>query len=230
MSKFTLLILTHNRLEAVMDCFDSLASTLARDDVQTVVLDNASTDGTWDYLSTLERVTRVQFPENLGVAGGRERLLTLATGYFIGFLDSDVVVGDGWLDRHSQILDTMPNVGLVGVGGSMVLPDWAGFTAAARQDSEVDCVSGYDQLFRRELLDYGLHIDAAAFPHFWGEDSDFCFQVRALGFDIWCVSAPVMHYPAHSGYGANMALLDAHMRALRERWRGKGLVKMEGAY
>lgn len=251
MPKYTLLILTHNRLDAVQACFDSLAPTLAREDVRCLVYDNASDDGTTEWLTDADvtHTYRHLWPfygkRNMGVAGGRAELLRWASygvreyqpeaipaemPEYLVFLDSDTIVSGDWLDRHGAILDTMPNVGMVGVGGSMVLPDWSGFIAAQSPDSEVDCLSGYCQMFRRELLDYGLHLDTDAYPNFWAEDSDFCLQIRALGYDIWCVRANVMHNPAHSGYGQDMTLHDAHLATLRARWQGKGLVKCEGAY
>lgn len=231
-TRFSICILTFNRLEAVQRCFDSLQSTLERDDVSCWVLDNASTDGTAEYLATLDGILLIVSAENHGVAGGRARLLDLrireiSTIERVIFLDSDAVIIDNdWLDVLDAALSP-ENVGLVGPGGSFVNDDFSGFVAG--KPGDVDCVAGYCQMFKSALLQYGLHIDET-YHGFWAEDSQFCLDIRALGWDVLCVPVGVMHNPSHSGYGQDMALHDQHIELFRSKWQGKGLTRSEGAF
>lgn len=232
-TRFSICILTHNRLSAVRRCFDSLQSTLERDDVSCWVLDNASTDGTAEYIDTLEggNIHIIRCRQNYGVAEGRSILLSESAkqghGERIIFLDSDTVIVDqGWLDDLDRVLDN-ENVGLVGPGGSFMLPDWSNFTAG--RPGEVDCIAGYCVMFKAELLKYGVHIDTT-FERFWSEDSDLAFQVRDLGYDVLCVPCGVDHRPAHSGFGQEPGLHDANFEKLRQKWQGRGIVKCEQAY
>lgn len=230
--RYSLLILTHNRLDDVRRCFASLASTLRREDVHCAVVDNASTDGTGMFLQDMQSDDNVRFEVwhsnvNQGVAGGRSALLRNACGDRIVFLDSDTVITDDrWLDVLDAALEP-ENVGVVGPGGSFVKPDWSGFTAGA--PGEVDCVAGYCQMWKAELFEYGVHVPLE-YDKFWTEDSDMCFQARELGYDVLCVPAPVQHFPAHSGYGQDMTLHDEHIALFRARWQGKGLAKCEDGY
>lgn len=239
MIKFTILMLTHNRLEIAERCFKSLVSTLERTDVRCLVVDNASTDGTRDYLPGMAGGKHHTFlmDSNLGVAGGRAKLLELAEmqndvlrdGYYV-FLDSDtVIMNKGWLDDLGGVLDKNENVGLVGPGGSFVKRDWSGFEAAI-PNAECDVVAGYVQCFRRSLLDLGLHMESERYKGFWTEDSSFALQIRALDYDVYCKPISVFHEPSHSGYGQQEGLHEAHIALFREQWRGKGLTKAEGAY
>jgi glycosyltransferase involved in cell wall biosynthesis len=231
-----LLVLTHNRLEQVQRCFESLAATLARPDVRCVVLDNASTDGTRDFITSIpltDQFNLLVSDDNLGVAGGRYWLLRganaggLMPDDLVIFLDSDtVIVDDNWLDALAKAIEP-ENVGLVGPGGSFVLPGFTGFTAGI--PGEVDVVAGYCQMFKAELLSMGVHIDTA-YEKFWTEDSDFAMQIRDAGYDVLCVPVGVQHFPSHSGYGQDMTLHDKHIAMFRERWQGKSLVKTEGGY
>jgi GT2 family glycosyltransferase len=230
--KYSILMLTHNRADEVKRCFASLEPTLRRPDVRCVVLDNASQDGTWDYILT-ESPSRyhhtIGSDVNYGVAGGRARLLKEAKGEYVVFLDSDTqIVDPNWLDVLGSVLDKNENIGMVGPGGSFVLPDWSGFTAA-QPHAECDCVAGYCQMFRRSLLDLGVAMDTR-YDKFWTEDSDFCMQIRDKGWDVYCQPVGVLHYPAHSGYGQEQGLHDAHIKLFRETWKGKGLTRAEGAY
>lgn len=232
MIKFTILILTHNRVADVERCFKSLVSTLGRSDVFCAVLDNASTDNTFFYLCRevqRENVLLLRSGVNLGVAGGRDELLKTVQSEYVVFLDSDTVIADpAWLDALGKVLDENENIGMVGPGGSFVKRDWSGFEAAM-PDAECDVVAGYCQVFRRSLLDLGVHIDTS-FAKFWTEDSDLAMQIREKGWDVYCLPVGVMHYPAHSGYGQEPDLHDAHIKLFREKWQGKGLIRGEGAY
>lgn len=232
--RYSLLILTHNRREAVRRCFESLQATLERKDVQCWVLDNASDDGTLLYLHSeaapllsaeVHPFRLLRSGENLGVAGGRAELLKCATGEIVVFLDSDVTIIDqGWLDKLGKALEP-ENVGLVGPGGSMMKADWSGFTAGA--PGEVDCVAGFCQAFKREVLELGVALDLE-YGQFWTEDSDFCLQIREAGYDIMCVPVGVLHSPGHSGDADGLE--QRNLARFCDKWRGKGLVKAEGGY
>ncbi len=248
---FSILMLTHNRIHDVTRCLESLASTVARPDVELWVLDNGSDDGTLAYLRNLATTgypfNLISSPDNLGVSGGRACLLDLAAGRprniilpqecadpkseyvpsgdILCFLDSDVTVAnDTWVDVLTMALRP-ENVGIVGPGGSFVRPGWAGFRAG--YPGEVDVIAGFCQAFKREVVRAGAALDTG-YGQFWHEDSDFCLQVRSLGWDVMCVPAPVRHSPGHSGdtVGAH----DENLKRFADRWRGYGLVKIEGGY
>lgn len=229
-----LLMLTHNRLDAVADCLDSLEPTLtARDDVMLFVLDNGSTDGTREYLDHCGiGAGYIKLDHNVGVAEGRKILLARALDVpliwtHFCFLDSDVVIRDDrWLDKLLAALEP-ENVGLVGPFGSFVAPDWTRFIPGV--PGPVDCVAGACQLFKREVLGAGVGIDTS-YEGFWTEDSQFCLDIRNAGYDVLCVPIDIEHHPAHSGFGQIEGLHDKHFAMFRERWQGKGLVKAERGY
>jgi O-antigen biosynthesis protein len=230
------LVLTHNRIDAVQRCFDSLMPTLKHHGVSCFVLDNASTDGTKEYLRSIDgqnnSICVAYSHENLGVAAGRASLLNPGTFGVksddrIVFLDSDtVIIDDNWLDVLSSALNDEA-VGVAGPFGSFVLPDWSGFTAG--RPGLVDTVAGACQMWKAELFLQGLTVDTE-FDKFWHEDANMCLTARDMGYDVVCTPVEVEHYPSHSGYGQDQNLHDANFAKLRAKWQGKNIVKVEGGY
>ena len=235
MTRYSILMLTHNRLEQVVKCLISLEPTLERDDVELIIIDNASTDGTWEFVKEHmeahpDKVVAIGLEQNAGVSGGREKLLYwMDRRTDIGiFLDSDVMIMDThWLEAIRETL-AREDIGICGPGGSFVLADWSGFTAGL-PGRECDCVAGFCLAFKKELIDAGVKMDTD-YGLFWTEDSDFCLQARALGYGVMCVPVGVWHMPAHSGAGKDETLHQRNIERFASKWRGKGLVKAEGGY
>lgn len=225
MIRKSILILAYNNQPELEKCLTSLAPTLERDDVECLVLDNGSEDGTISWLYTCALPIRALFnAKNLGVSGGRERLLEQATGDILIFLDSDTVIKDkDWLDKLCEPLE-QEEIGLTGCAGSYI--DWRDFHPFKPADvGECDVVSGWCQAFKRELLSYGLKLDHE-YGLFFEEDSDFCMQVNALGWYVWNVGyIGVAHKPSNSG--KSLADRKATLQRFRDKWLDKGLTIAE---
>jgi GT2 family glycosyltransferase len=228
--KYSLLMLTHNRLGALIPCIRSLHETLLAPDVELIILDNGSSAHTVEWLQGLEgpRVRKMFSRTNLGVAEGRARLIEQACGSVLVFLDSDVVVEDGtWLETLGKALEP-ENVGVAGPAGSLIR--WKGphlFVPAAV--GQCDVVSGWCLAFKREVLAAGVKMRTEEFPMFWSEDSAFCLDVFAAGWDVVNTGyIGVEHVPGLSG--DKPGAREASEAKLRELYAGRGLVREEGAW
>ena len=220
---------------------DSLDRTLRGHNVELMVLDNASTDGTQGFVADLPIVMRSRLPvtvrledSNLGVAKGRQKLAQFADGDVLLFLDSDVVVTDvmetNWL---KQLLAPFEDeaVGVVGTAGSLVI-----FATDANSqptifvpsgEGKCDVVSGWCMAVRAGLFQY-VAFDTEYGP-FFEEDSDLCLQVREKGYDVVMVAVDgIEHQPGNSG--AEYANRQQTLQRFRDKWEGKGVVKMEGGW
>jgi glycosyltransferase involved in cell wall biosynthesis len=91
----SVVIPTYNRSGVLSDAIDTvLAQTY--DPIEIIVVDDGSTDGTSDVLEQYSDCIRDhQFDKNRGANAARNKGIDLATGEFIGFLDTD----DRW-DRE----------------------------------------------------------------------------------------------------------------------------------
>lgn len=224
-------ILTYNRLDDVKRCLQSVADHTP-DDVRVSVLDNGSTDGTILFVEQFAQArhnwTVSVSIQNLGVGGGRNQQLVMLAHDDIVFLDSDTVIeSDTWIERLEAALKP-ENVGVVGIAGSYVdfrldhpfIPALVG---------QCDVVSGWCMAVKMEAVTLGSVSFDPAYGLFWEEDSDFCLQVRDAGWDVVCIPNPgVQHYPGKSGDGLSKRA--DNLQLFRDKWRGKGLVKLEGAY
>ena len=82
--------------------------------VETIVVDNASTDGTAEYVGgRFPRVKLVRLAENRGFAGGSNAGVREASGRFVAFLNNDTSADPGWLEALRAGVDEASGFALV---------------------------------------------------------------------------------------------------------------------
>lgn len=114
------LIVSFNGLELLRECLSSLfASPDAPPADQVVIVDNASSDGTVDYLkSEYPRVTCITSTVNRGFAGGNNVGFahfrsSLPHCRYVALLNQDTVVTAGWADTLVSLAEERPEAGSV---------------------------------------------------------------------------------------------------------------------
>ena len=93
----SIIIVTWNGRHHLDTC---LAGVAAQRDVaiETIVVDNGSTDGTADYIAgQFPWVRLVRLPQNSGFAGGNNAGVRDARGRFVAFLNNDTCAEPGWM-------------------------------------------------------------------------------------------------------------------------------------
>ncbi|MDO8973673.1 glycosyltransferase family 2 protein [Reyranella sp.] len=95
MSDISVVIPTFNRLWALPQAVESCRSTGGN--VEIVVVDDGSTDGTWDWLQAQRDIVAIR-AENWGKDWAVETALQAARGEFVRFLDSD-----DWLCEDANV-------------------------------------------------------------------------------------------------------------------------------
>ncbi|RYE96011.1 MAG: glycosyltransferase family 2 protein, partial [Oxalobacteraceae bacterium] len=80
----SIIIPTFNRLWSLPD---AIASCPRGDNIETIVVDDGSSDGTWDWLHRQHSITAIR-QENWGKAAAIEAGLRVAKGRYVKFLDS----------------------------------------------------------------------------------------------------------------------------------------------
>ena len=95
----SVIIPTYNGLRYLQDCLVSV-STQGWRDFETIVVENASTDGSAEFVRTAHPTIRlVQAKTNLGFAGGCNLGAQAAQGTWLVFLNNDTVVEPDWLEQ-----------------------------------------------------------------------------------------------------------------------------------
>jgi GT2 family glycosyltransferase len=110
----SIVIMTWNSLDDLRESLRSIDQHAAPIAVETIVVDNGSTDGTQRAVETeFPHVALIRRPRNEGFFS-RNYGLRAATGRLRMFLDSDASLTPGALERLVRFIDEHPDVGLVG--------------------------------------------------------------------------------------------------------------------
>jgi len=114
--KVSFIIPLYNCLPLTQAMLASLQETLPPGlDYEIILVDDGSTDGTREWLTSLSTPCRAILNENnLGFAGACNRGAATATGKLLFFLNNDLVLLPRWLEPMLAAFDQYPDAGLVG--------------------------------------------------------------------------------------------------------------------
>lgn len=93
MAKVSIIVPAYNAEKKIERCLDSLVKQTL-DEIELILVNDASTDGSYEKLLSYEsrypdKIIVVNCSENQGAGGARNVGLDMATGEYIGFVDSD---------------------------------------------------------------------------------------------------------------------------------------------
>ncbi len=119
MLTFSVIIPTFNRREKLLTCLDSLYDqTFSSSKFEIVVVDDASTDGTYEELSS-HKITLLKCKKHLGRSKARNFGADNASGKYLVFTDSDCIAPKNWLEKLEQAYQT-DEPGIAGAGGNVI--------------------------------------------------------------------------------------------------------------
>lgn len=116
--KVSVIIPTYNHLKALRKCLEALRKQTLKE-VEIIVVDDASTDGTGDYLATQNGIQVITMADPQGarlhrrVSVARNAGAARATGEYLFFCDADVRLRRTALAELADALDHNPSVGFV---------------------------------------------------------------------------------------------------------------------
>lgn len=234
-------ILTYNALDYTKLCLASLAQHTT-EPYNVFIVDNGSTDGTREWLAAQPDANLfAEFsPVNLGVPGGRNRLLQLiqphlADDAFVIFMDNDIEVMPGWVEHFSNFFAANPNVGIgTAVGHQFVVRgdvrELGVVPVGVPAPVDVACggfVCWVRSATAKAVGDYDERLGL-----FWHEDDDYSVRALAAGWEVFIVpGAPVLHHEHKSGAakpGLKVGGSPANQRYLANKWRTMGVVNANG--
>ncbi len=177
----------------------SLLATLPADlDYEIVLIDDGSTDGTREWLSSIsEPSIRVILNDlNLGYAATNNRASSTATGELLLLLNNDLVLTPGWLEPILGLHASLPKPGAIGnvqLNIATGAIDHAGIIVTVKGKPEHDAtlprsgdfrtspaVTGACLLIARDLWQQLGGFDEQF--HNGAEDIDLCFRAHRAGF------------------------------------------------
>lgn len=215
MKEVSIIIASFNGLqETTKPCLESIFDHTAGLDYEVIVVDNASQDGTQDFLKQTAAVQpRLRWfgnQSNLGYAAANNLGLDAAQGECLILLNSDTIVTDQSLARLVSFVRAHPDVGLAGpvtnfAGNEQRIFADTGPIAGVLAQGLVWTVNSRGDLFETERL--GFFCVAMRRNHFerigpfderFGlgcfEDDDYCIRSIEAGFRLVCLEDAFVYH------------------------------------
>ena len=205
-SDVTICIQAYNNIEKTKQCIESVIKYTSNVDYDLLLIDNGSTDGTFEYFKSLnyEKITILRLTKNRGSALPLQFVNIGMFSEYVSFLSGDIVVTSNWLDNMITIAKSDPRIGMVNPVSSNVSnhqmidlsfsnPDEMQEKAAVFNISnpqkwhEKLRIVTLAALYKKEcLFALGIPLSDIGFAHDFGDD-DISFRVRRAGYK--CVLA-----------------------------------------
>lgn len=226
-----------NNLAFTKQCLESLFRNT--EDYELIIVDNASTDGTFEYIKSLmdqgKKITLIQNDQNAGFAYAHNQALKEAKGEYFCALNNDIICLKGWLSEMIKPFCD-PKIGIVGskllVPGSRNVQHegvffldngtpyhinlGGGVNERTNTSRIVPAVTGACLVMKTSLLRELGGFDTA-YINGW-EDIDLCLKVRKLGYNIFYQSKSVLYH--YEGQTAGRLNNDNENRRLfMSRWK-----------
>ncbi len=246
-------IVSWNTRELLRDCLASIqaAEGEVRGRVETVVVDNLSSDGSAEMVAAeFPGVQLIANRENRGFAGGTNQAVEAAAGNHVLLLNPDTVVSKSALRVMIETLESDASIGAVGpriFGGDgklqascFPLPtlarelwrllhlDRLAAYSQYRMDEwsiehrrEIESVEGSCILLRREALDQVGLLDESFFMY--SEEIDLCRRISEADWKlIWEPRAEIVHYGGASTRKVALEMFVQLYRAKTQYFRKHG--------
>lgn len=238
----SIVIPVSNKVEYTKRCISAIVENTPEDLYEVIIVDNASTDGTKDFLNLLVGDVKVVSNEtNRGFTEACNQGAELARGKYLVFLNNDTEPQKGWLENLIGLSEGDPSIGAVGAklvypngtlqeAGGIVFSDGNGWNygRGKRPDDpqfnfvrEVDYCSGAALLVRKSIWQAIGGFDMRYAPAYY-EDTDLCFAIRKAGFRVMYQPAAVVIH--HEGATAGSDL-DAGAKRFQVQNRSKFVKK-----
>ncbi|MBH50264.1 MAG: hypothetical protein CMG69_05905 [Candidatus Marinimicrobia bacterium] len=236
----SIIILTYNALKYTKKCIQSIIDK-TNYPYEIIFVDNASTDGSVDYLRGMikdhDNYKLIENKKNEGFAAGNNIGVTEANGKYIMLLNNDVLVSDVWLTQMIKSLEKHEKIGIVGpvtnhISGRQSYrnqydgDNFEDFAAFIRKENKNRLtprrrLAGFAMLMRKEVFE-----QVNGFDDTFGvgnfEDDDLSLKVRSLGFSLMVDESVFIHHYGSQTFKANhiniLENLNERLPVFQKKW------------
>lgn len=240
--RVSVVVVTFNNLAFTKLCLASLLLNTSYANYEIVLVDNASTDGTPEYLRAVAEqnphVRVLENARNTGFAAASNQGLAAAQGDVLVLLNNDTLVAPTWLGLLEHLAN--PGVGLLGpvtnrIGNEAEVETdyrtYGGFLKAAAQRRETErgartplgMAAMFCLAFRRDVFTRLGPLDET-FGSGLFEDDDYAMRAHAAGLGVFCAEDVLVHHFGEASFG-DLApsgdyarLFEANRRRFEEKW------------
>jgi GT2 family glycosyltransferase/SAM-dependent methyltransferase/glycosyltransferase involved in cell wall biosynthesis len=240
--KASIAVVTFNNLALNQACLQSIFDRTDYPNYEVIVVDNASRDGTAEWLLQMEEQRRqsrgprlkvILNAENRGFAAANNQALRIAAGEYLCLLNNDTLVARGWLSTLVGHMRRTPRLGLVGPVSNNVgneakvavgyrdaakMPAWAE-DYCRRHDGQTvpsEMLGFFCVIMSREVYQRVGELDER-FGLGCFEDDDYCRRVRAAGYELRFARDAFVHHWQEASF--RLLGLDAYLRQYHKNQR-----------
>lgn len=181
----TVLTPAYNAEKYIAQAIESILEQTFKD-FEFIIIDDCSNDNTWEiiqgYAAKDERIIAMRNEKNLGIAGNRNRGVSLSRGNYIVWQDADDISFPRRLEHQYKFLEENKDVGIVGGylqffddNGSLSIRKYAAYDEALRKKIfRYSPVAQPAAMIRKRSLDEAGKYDLRYPP---AEDLDMSFRI-----------------------------------------------------
>lgn len=234
LARVTVVVVTYNNLEFTRACLESLDRYSDWSNLEIIVVDNASADGTPEFLRTWAAGDEMHHvilnDDNRGFAAANNQGLAAATGDYLVLLNNDTFVTRGWVRGLLTHMRRNPEVGLVGPVTNNIGNEARVDTHYADMDAMAEFASDYSARHAGRAFDlatvafFCVAMSRATYERIgpldeafgigFFEDDDYCRRVAQAGLRCICAEDVFIHHHLSASFDK---LKDERRRELFER-------------
>jgi GT2 family glycosyltransferase len=236
--KTSIILVTHNGLPYTQACIESIHNHTLPCKYEIIAVDNASSDGTVEWLERHVDVHLIRNSENKGFPAGCNQGLAAASGDYLLLLNNDTIVTPRWLTQLLACLDSDHRIGAVGpvtnnasyytavAAPYQSLEEMAKF-AESHNDTEPSKwterlkLIGFCLLMKREVYEVVGDLDERFTPGNF-EDDDYCLRIRQAGYRLMLCGDTFIHHEGSGTFGkdanAFSQLLQTNSVKFAKKW------------
>ena len=194
----SLVMINWNSYEMTKNAIENIRENTSYPNYEIYLVDNGSTDGSIGRLEKEFPFLRIiKNSENKGFAYAMNQGYRESIGEYTGYMASDALIMPGWLDAMADVLGSDSKIGIVGAREiSREQSENPAELARIRSEKDIEKMTlPVCWLVKREIIGKIGYLDTEFFSPAYGEESDWNFRARKLGYKVVRVSrANVMHY------------------------------------
>jgi GT2 family glycosyltransferase/ubiquinone/menaquinone biosynthesis C-methylase UbiE len=239
----SIVVVTYNNLDLTKKCLASLDAYSDYANMEIIVVDNASSDGSQAWLTewAKEALNRklVLNEDNRGFAAGNNQGLTLAGGQYLVMLNNDTHVTPGWVRTMVNHMRCDASIGLLGpvtnnIGNearieifyddmAQMLQRSASYTHAhVGQLLPLRTAAFFCVMLRREVFEKIGPLDEA-FGRGFFEDDDYCRRIEQAGLSVYCAEDVFIHHHLSASFNKlrsseRQALFEKNKATYEAKW------------
>ncbi|MGL6242086.1 glycosyltransferase [Pseudomonas sp.] len=241
--RVSVIVVTYNNIELTKACLASLDEHTNHENLEIIVVDNASADGSpallkeWVSQGTNRKI--ILNEDNRGFAAGNNQGLAIADGEYLVLLNNDTFVTPGWVRTLYRHLERNKSIGIIGpvtnnIGNEAkiqisydsmdeMLVESAKYTHShIGKLQNIQTAAFFCVMFSRQTYETVGPLDEA-FGRGFFEDDDYCRRVEQIGLSIACAEDVFIHHHLSASFNKlrsadRQALFEQNKATYEAKW------------